>query len=186
MCVNGWSAEHDEWNCKAQKHCFRDVRASPLQYTVSHAQTVQSVRAAGVMELWPGPFLSSFPDGLLRNASSFLELFSALAQLPYCNMKNPWEKGTSGLCRQCKVQHFLTGNGGGWWGGCGGWNKQPRERRTKMAKKAEEKTKLIKPFWSSLQSPGCDETEWLPEGQASCHLSGEWTRSLNWVWTKPY
>lgn len=80
MCVNSWSVEHDERNRKAQKYCFMGVRApspTPSYSILCH------------MPVSPGPCLSSFPDGLLRNASSFLELFSALAQLPYCNMKNP-------------------------------------------------------------------------------------------------
>lgn len=191
MCVNGWSAEHDEWNCKAQKNCFRDVRASPcplppLQYTVSHAQTGHQ-RGPGSWSSDLGPFCPLFQMGYWGMSAAFWN-YSLLLLSFHTVISKILEKGEPQDCADSAkfsiswpemvvVVGMVVGMvvGGG-----GGWNKQSRERRNKMAMKAEEETKLIKPFWSSLQGPACDEAEWLPEGLTSCHLLGEWTRSLNW------
>lgn len=47
-----------------------------------------------------------------------------------------------------------------------------------MTMRAKKRTKLITPFLILSQGPAYDEADWLPEGQVSRHLLGEWTRSL--------
>lgn len=138
---------------------------------------------AGVMELWPGPFLSSFPDGYWGMSAAFWN-YSLLLLSFHTVVSKILEKGEPQDCADSAKfsiswPEMVVVVVGMVVGGGGGWNKQSRERN-KMAMKAEEETKLIKPFWSSPQGPACDEAEWLPEGLTSCHLLGEWTRSLNW------
>lgn len=119
--------------------------------------------------------------GCWEMPAEFLEVLSCLASILW-KPKSLCERGTSWLCRQCKVQHFLTGNGAMGRGRAAEESSWVEGRSKIRSKKG---TRYLTPHFSSPQDPGCDEVNSFQEVRLHCDLLDEWIRSP-YVCTKPH